>query len=246
MLKCNGMQAFQAVPKHTLQAILQKQATIWKEKGIKDTADKVLNLPRAFINEWLCFHPERLDLRGSQLPASKILTLIAALQAHHSLRVLHIPCSSPAVYFSDESLCVLLALKAAVSSWRSLSVLGLHGLHLRNQHLGVLRDILYYLRGSLTGLALSLRERQWQDGEGQVSTQCKLRLFEYVSKLPQLRLLAMPQWQQFVSNNQMVFTPLRNARELTVLVECCDKVASQAYAIVPGLRFRQVMKGIFK
>jgi hypothetical protein len=240
------MQALRAVPEHTLQAIMQKQAHLWKGRQAHETANEVLSLPREYITQWVCSHQTRLDLRGSQVPLSKLLRLVSILPEHRTLRVLHLPCSAAAMNNAEESLCVLHALKEAVSSWRPLSVLGLHSLQLRKQHLVALSAIFYYLKDCLTGLALSLRDWQCQAVYFNFSTQCKLQFFEDVTKLQNLRFLALPQWEQFVSSEHAVLTPLRKFQELTILVDSCPKVASEACAIVPGLRFSQVMTGMFR
>jgi hypothetical protein len=240
------VQALRAVPDHTLHAIMQKQAALWRDKRMDETLHEILYLPRAYITEWLSTHTKRLDLRSFQMPVSRLLTLIHAIPAKSNLRVLHLPCSSPDVDSSDESLCILNALREVVSSWRQLSVLGLHRLQLREQHIGALSAILHNVKDILTGLALSLRDWQFQVGDLNCSLKCKLQFFEGIAKLQKLRLLAIPQWQRFVQNEHVVLTPLRKFYELTVLVNSCPKAASEACAIVPGLQFSQVMTGIFK
>jgi hypothetical protein len=240
------MQALRAIPKHSMQAIMQKQAALWKGKYTHEIVQEVLYLPRAYITEWLCSQQEQLDLRGLQMPVSKLLTLIYALQAHSAPRVLHFTCSSRAVYSSDESLCILNALKEVVSILRQLSVLGLHCLQLQKDHLDALSEIFYEVKGCLTGLALSLRDWQFQVGQLDCSSLCKLRFFEGIAQLKNLKLLAIPQWKGFVACEKSALAPLRKFQTFAVLVDSSPEEASEACAIVPGLRFSRVETSIFK
>ena len=185
---------------------------MWKRVPFHDVAAKLVEL-RAFIAEWLSTRSQRLDIRQSKTPISRVLKLIKALPSCTALRVLHLPCSTPDVNSPDESLCVQNALKEVLPEMHMLGVLGIHRLQLHPQHLAVLSYIFNCTRTTLTGLAVTLRD--WQFTADQ---QAKVRFFEAVVRLRNLRVLALPGWHRFVDGNHAVLSPLRRLEELTCLL----------------------------
>jgi hypothetical protein len=252
-------QVLNNIPEESVKAIMTEQRKVWGLRRPLDVATRVLELPHAFVREWLqMFTDGDIDLRNCWLPLHSILTLISLLPSHPAIRSLHLCCRSVSrsslnqesllerckmdnQRFPVEDACILRALNSDSVHLAHLQVLGLHGMCLQKLTVSCFRGLCGVLQERLTGLAVTLICTKAALQSSQMK-QAREAFFIAVARLRKLRVLALPQWKLLVGDTTGVVAPLRGLGGLTVQI--CEQVdathVAEVSAFAPALRFSVV------
>jgi hypothetical protein len=219
------MQALDSLPSDALGTVLDQLVCLWKPSMV---LPNLLKLPEPLLEVWLRGR-EIIDLTMSDMvPVAGLLKLIKKLPEYTNVSVLHLPKKVFESVGEAESVDVLNALDSVLARLPKLTVLGLHGIQLRTEHIPVLISIISALRDKLTGLSLSLHDWEF---EGVADERFVLKS---ISKLCKLQMLVFPDWEEFVGDELSLVSALASARQCTVLVRgklsqgCLSDVAKLA------------------
>jgi hypothetical protein len=148
----------------------------------------------------------------SDVSVANLHKLIKKLPEYPEISVLHLPRKVLAAAGVSETLEVLSTVDDVLDMLPSLSVLGIHGLRLRAEHVPALISIFRVLRCKLIGLSLSLKSWKFGGSNGERV------LLEAIGKFSKLELLVFPDWEKFVGDRTDLVKCLATARECTIFV----------------------------
>jgi hypothetical protein len=167
----------------------------------------------------------------SVLPLASLQKIIKKLPQNPDISVLHLPAKVMDTAGVIETLDLLTLVDDVLDELPKLTHLGIHGLHLRQEHLPILTNICRALRRQLKGLSLSLKD--WGFG----GFQGERYLLEAIGKLSKLEMLAFPEFQKFVGYSNYRLQFLASAQERTVFVrgEPSQELLAEVLAVAPNL-----------
>jgi hypothetical protein len=208
MSEARGMQALPKLPEEALRSILDIIVSFWSPSEV---FSNLLELPDAFLDLWL---PGRkvLNLMHSNVSAAILLKFIKKLRNRPEISVLHLPSEVFRRATVAESVDLLNALDAIADTLPNLSVLGIHGLRLRTEHIPSLISLCSVLREKLIGLSLCLEDWMFDQFDGY------MYLMEAIGKLRKLEMLVFPDWKEFVDECDEILHKFAQTQKCMVFV----------------------------
>jgi hypothetical protein len=188
--------------------ILDRLLRLWRPATV---LKNLLKLPDSFLDVWLRGQ-KVLNMMHSDIPVAGLRRLIKKLPQNPEISVLHLPGNVMKTAKPSETVDLLNAVDDVVHRMPNLRVFGVHGLHLRSEHILVLVRMLSALRWKLTGLSLCLQD--WKFG----GFHEKRYLLETIGKLRKLKMLVFPKLEAFVANDPDLVQLLASAQQCTVVV----------------------------
>jgi hypothetical protein len=220
------MQALPKLPKDALKSILDEVVKLW---GPFDVVPNLLRLPDSLFDVWLRGR-KVLNLKYSCIPVGSFQGLMKKLRHHPEISVLHLPEFPFEEAGLFESVDLLNALDGIVDTLPNLSVLGIHGLQLRADHIPVLTSLFGLLRHKLTGLWLSLDDWNFRGFQGEKY------LLGAIGKLYKLQMLVFPDWERFFARSSDLLQTLAGAQyTLFVSGKPQKEFMSDVAAVAPNL-----------
>jgi hypothetical protein len=221
------MQALEMLPTDALRLILDNLMCFWRQSKV---IPNLLKLPESFLDVWLQGQ-DVVDMMHAEFPVASLQRLIQKLPHHPDISVLHLPAKVMETAGVSETLDLLTAVFDALNALPKLTHLGIHGLHLRQEHLPVFTSMCAGLRCKLTGLSLSLKD--WEFG----AFRGVRYLLEAIGKLSNLEMLAFPRFEEFVGSRKYLLQSLSSAQQRTVFVrgEPSQEIMAAVRAVAPNL-----------
>jgi hypothetical protein len=171
----------------------------------------LLKLPDSILDIWL--HGQKvLNMMNLEIPVANLRRLIKKLPQNPEISVLHLPGHVMKTAKVFETVDLLNAVDDVAHLLPNLSILGIHGLQLRSEHIPVLTSMLRVLRCKLTGLALVLKDWKFGGFHGHRF------LLAAIGKLTNLEMLVFPAFEAFVASSTDLVQLLASAQQCTVVV----------------------------
>jgi hypothetical protein len=202
------MQALPKLPTDAQRSILDKLTCLWKSDEV---LPNILKLSDAFFDIWL--HDQKvINLLHANIPVADLINVVKKLRGNSEINVLHLPSKVFEIATLSQSLDLLNAVDAVADTLPKLSVLGIHGLKLRSDHIPVLTSMFRLLSGQITGLSLSLKDWAFEGFRGEKF------LLEAIGKLYNLEMLVFPEWKKLLKDKEFLLHTLERKKKCLVFV----------------------------